>query len=291
MEWAAKKWPVDRNKVIVSGSRGGASGTGALHLGLRHPEVFSLVVSGHGSPTWQALATSTDRRGLSPSAISMQAAFGKPDWALKTDTGKNVYEEHDMIRLVAGLSPTADLPLVTLTSGNRKPVPDFHKVMLEAGRPILAEFGWGGGRYIPVSSTETFPSVIRMDVRRNAPVLAFSTAEAIKTLGGDMGEFNRDLRWRDTTDKADAFETTIVNVGNNRAADVTIRQLQQFKVAPGKTCHWSLKTLDAGPADPRARRPEAPAATEGDLTVQNDGLLRIKGLSLPPAARLTVTIK
>ena len=178
IQWAAQKWPVDVHKVIVSGSRGGASGSGALHLGLRHPEVFALVVSGHGSPTCNDLAASTDRKGLSDTAKGLQAAFGHPEWALKTGAGKSVWDELDMNKLLAGTPGSVELPLVAITSGNKGSIQEFHRVMLEQGRPIIAEFWWGGGRYIPVTATETFPNAIDLDVRKDLSTLAFNSPAA-----------------------------------------------------------------------------------------------------------------
>ena len=42
----------------------GAAGSGALSLGLRHPEVFSLVIAGHPTLDYASAARATDRRQL-----------------------------------------------------------------------------------------------------------------------------------------------------------------------------------------------------------------------------------
>jgi hypothetical protein len=181
--------------------------------------------------------------------------------------------------------------VVTVTSGNGALIREFHKVMLEAGRPIIAEFSWGGGRYIPVSVSETFPNVIRLDVRRDSTVLAFCTSEAIKTLGGGMGEFNRNFTWRDISDTPEKYEVTICGGSGRSPADVAIRQFQKFRVAAGKSYHWAAKNLNPQ-ADAGSRKPDTPPPpSEGDVTADNDGLLRINGMALPGAIRLVVTVK
>jgi hypothetical protein len=298
IDWAAKKWPIERNKIIVTGCRDQASGSGALHLGLRHPEVFALVVSGHGSPTYADLAGSTDRGGLSEPAKGLQAAFGHPDWNLKTDGGKSVWEEHDMNRLAAATPAAAELPLVAITSGKEGSIRKFHRVMLESGRPIIAEFSWGGGRYIPVTASETFPNAVRLDIRQNLSMLAFNCEAARKTLTGGMGEFNRDVTWRNPVEGPDKYEVIIRCLAEQASAyDVTLRRLQRFKVEPGKTYRWVIAPVDDGQdlSKPARRLKSAPVdlppSTQGDAVATKDGVLTLK--AVPPAGevRLTVAVK
>jgi len=110
VDWAAKKWPVDRNRILVTGCRGGASGSGALHLALRYPEVFNLVVSGHGLVDYADAARTMKGRGEAWMGQSMQAVWGKAEWGLKTDAGKNVWDEHDLATARGG-SPLCDADL------------------------------------------------------------------------------------------------------------------------------------------------------------------------------------
>jgi len=288
VDWAARKWPIDRNKILVAGCRGGASGSGALHLGLRHPDVFALVVSGHGLPSYAETAASPDRQSIA-AALGMQAIWGNVSWAIKTDAGASVWEEHDMTRRVAAAPAASVLPLVALTSDNGPQVRALHRVCLESGRPLIAEFSWGGTRYVPVTASETFPNAVRLDVRQDAAVLAFSTPEAVKSLEGGMGEFGGNFTWRDVSDTPQEFQVTLLGGTGKSVADITFRQLQQFKVAAGKMYHWAIKDLKSPPAGARTQKPEAPPPpTEGDAMVGDDGLLRIKGISLPGEARLTV---
>ncbi|MGA2069149.1 MAG: sugar-binding protein [Thermoguttaceae bacterium] len=301
VDWAARKWPVDRDKIIVSGCRGGASAAGALHLGLRHPDVFALVISGHGSPTYADLAAGLHHNALSPDAKGLQAVFGAPEWALKTETGRVFYEEQDMVKLAAGTPAKVELPLVAVTSSNKGSIRDFHRVMLAGGRPLVAEFWWGGGRYIPVTAGETFPNAVRLDVRKDVSMLAFDSDAARKTLAGGMGEFNRGFTWREPSDQPAKYEVTIGNSsaedpGAAKASlfDITLRRLRKFKVEPGKTYHWAVAPLGGKAPDFKPAKKTRPAkddalrAPEGNATAGEDGLLTLKGVPLGGEIRLTV---
>jgi len=275
IQWACRKWPVDRNRLLVTGSRGGASGSGALHLGLRYPEVFSLVLAGHGMPAYA---------GWSQAAEELERVWGKVDWALKTPEGTNVWEENDLLKRLAALPASAELPLVTLTaSSGTAQTRDLYRRMLERGWPVIAEFQWGGGRLIPVSVTGTYQNNVRLDVRRNLPMLAFRTREALDMIdGGKMGDFNRELLWRadDLVDEADRFEATVLNVGRRdkgAKADITLRRLQKFKVEAGKPYDWEARAPDGGAVLQKGQATPA----EGVLTLQEVPISQ-------PAVRLVV---
>ncbi|KKL64862.1 hypothetical protein LCGC14_2160740, partial [marine sediment metagenome] len=59
VDWVARKWPVDRSRIFVTSVRRvsggwtkgglGAGGSGAIHLAVRHPEVFNMALPGHGT--------------------------------------------------------------------------------------------------------------------------------------------------------------------------------------------------------------------------------------------------
>lgn len=282
VEWAAKNWPVDRNRILVTGCRGGASGSGALHLALRYPEVFNLVVSGHGLVDYADAARTMKSRGEAWMGQSMHAVWGKVEWGLKTDAGKNVWDEHDLVKLVAARPPAADLPFVTLTSSERYAAcREFYKLMLEQGRPIIADFEWGGARLIPVSATAMAPNAVRLDVRKNRSMLGFRHGEALSFLTkGSMGHFNRALLWRseDLVDEPDRYEVTVLGQCKDSAVDVTVRRLQHFTIQAGQTYSWTNASLD-GKA----------ALQQGEAAVGNDGLLTVKGFKvLPAGSRLTI---
>ncbi|MFW6164478.1 MAG: hypothetical protein ACODAJ_17040, partial [Planctomycetota bacterium] len=268
--WACRRWPIDRDRVLVTGCRGGGSGSGALHLGIRHPEVFTLVIAGHPVIDYAAGAQRTDRHGREP-ALRMQAVWGKPEW------GAPFWRAHDMVRVVEALPPAAELPFVAMTSSHTDAASRrFYRAMLERRAGILGEFSWGGTRYLPVSRTGTFPNVIRLDIRRDRSFLACSSAEGHRLVAeGKMGGLNLSFRWRDVRDEPDRYEATLFLSGRGEAvAEVVPRRLQRFEVAKGKTYSWTN------------------GEQRGEAAVGEDGLLLLRGVKFTPdGTRLTITPK
>jgi len=282
VDWACKEWPVDGNRVLVTGCRGGASGSGALHLALRHPEVFNLVIAGHPSISYVGAANNLGRRGIG-TARSLRAIWGDPKWALKTDDGKNVWELLDLNRLIAALPASVEPPFMAVSSSHGYvECRTFYEQALSRHFPIMASFWWGGARYIPVSNSGTYPNVIRLDIRKNKPLLAFTSGQGLKyaTKGG-MGDFNRHLRWKDIVEQPGKFEATIFISGRgSNVADVIPRRLQVFKVEKGKTYAWK----NVGPDGETELQ-------KGEATVGDDGLLVLKGVKFSGTSRLVVTPK
>jgi hypothetical protein len=283
IEWASRKWPVDRNRILVTGCRGGAAGSSALHLGIRYPDVFNLVVAGHPTIDYAAASRETQRQSLAQ-ALAMQAVWGRADWDLRTDDGKGFWDQHNLVRIVEALPATADLPYVTMTSSNgyadgRK----FYELMLARHAGIVADFEWGGARYVPVSNTGTYPNAIRLDIRKGKSFLAFSTARALKAVKqGEMGSMNEQFRWSDVADEADRYEATLFMQGRGEnVADVTPRRLQKFQVAKGKTYTWKSTGL-GGKAEVQS----------GEATPGDDGLLVLKDVKFTSeGSRLAITPK
>jgi hypothetical protein len=152
----------------------------------------------------------------------------------------------------------------------------FYELLLTRHFGVIAEFSWGGARYVPVSGSGTYPNVIRLDIRRDRPFLAFASRQGMALVTeGKMGEFNHQFRWRDALDEPARFEATLFSAGRGESvADVTPRRLQKFKAERGKTYAWKC------------------GAQSGEATVGDDGLLLLKDVKLSPEGnRLTITPK
>lgn len=283
IRWACQQWPIDRNRVIVTGCRGGGSGSGALHLATRHPEVFPTVVAGHPLVHYANAARRTDRFGR-PVALAMQAVWGKPEWNVPGEDGTSFWEAHDLIRLAARL-PVEKLPLLAITSHNNDAdCRRFYETLLRRHAPVMAYFWWGGTRYLPVSRTGTFPNVIRLDVARNKPLLAFSSEPALRVVQeGRMGGFNLDLRWRDILDAPDRFEVTVVRSRwregrGGGPTDIALLRPQRFRVERGKRYRWKAVRADGKNAH-----------LEGVVEPGEEGFLVFPGVKVvEPGVRLVV---
>jgi len=299
VDWAARKWPVDRNRVLVTAVRrssGGAGGSwstrgcstgGALHLGLRHRKVFSSIQIGYNArPDYAAEV-----------ADSMIKVWGKPEWEIKTDTGKTVWEELNLVKLVAELPASEDLPLVTMTGrGTTDLQRAFYNALLAKGQPIMANFGyWGGPKLLPASASGTWPApMMRLDVRRNLPLPAFRVValERVKGTSASIppevekarGKINTQLRWSgdDAVDKPDRVELTVWVQGRRGAkvtTDIILRRLASFRPAAGSACRWEY-----GPKDGQKQ--------SGELKVAPGGLLVVPAVRIAASpGRLVVTAK
>ena len=276
VRWACRKWPVDRHRVLVTGCRGGAAGSGALHLGIRHPDVFNLVIAGHPVIDYAEASRRTDRHGRAP-ALSMQAVWGKADWDIPADDGDSFYGQHHLLKVVQALSAAADLPYMTITSSHGyADCRRFYELLLRRHAGLMAEFSWGGARYVPVSNSGTYPNVIRLDIRKDKSYLAFTSPQGLSLVaGGKMGDFNRHFRWRDVLDQPDRYEATLFIQGRgDSVADLCPRRLQRFKLVKGKTYTWRN------------------GAQTAQATVGDDGLVVLEGVRLSPeGSRLIVTAK
>ena len=299
VDWAAKTWPVDTSRILVTAARRSSGGAGAgwstrgcstggaLHLGLRGRKVFSSVQVGYNArPDYAAEV-----------ADSMVTVWGKPAWAINADTGKNVWDELNLIKLVTGLPPGEDLPLVTMTGrGTTDPQRAFYNALLAKGQPFMANFGyWGGPKLLPASASGTWPApMMRLDVRRNRPLPAFRVValERVKGTSPNIppevekarGQINTQLRWSsdDAVDKPDRVELTVWAQGRRGVAvttDVIVRRRARFTPAAGTVCPWQYGPKD-GPKQ------------SGELKVGPGGLLVVPGVKITAApGRLIVTAK
>ena len=281
--WACRTWPVDRARAVVTGCRGGAAGSGALRLGLRHPEVFSLVVAGHPVIDYADASRRTDRHGLAD-ALSMQAVWGKADWRLPAPGGASFWDAHDMNRFVAGKPPAAEMPFLALTSNHGNAAfRRLYEHLLGRRTGLLAEFSWGGTRYLCVSRSQTTPNVIRLDIAADRPYLAVVSPEGLaRVREGKMGDLNLQFRWRDVRHEPGRLEATIFLGGRGEAvANVTPRRLRKFRPAAGKTYTWKVLGADG-----------KTEAQSGEATADAAGLLTLSAVRFDAAPRrLVVTPK
>ncbi len=270
VRWAAETWPVDRTRVLVTGCNGGASGSGALHLGLRYPEVFNLVVAGHGEPAYSGMGAEVEK------------IWGSVRWGLKAESGRSVWDELDLVRHVAALQPRTELPFVSMTfSGRQDRAQALAQALMAAGHPVITHTAWGGQRMIPVSARAT-NWCVPLDIRRNRSLLAVAargkTGDAVR---------NGSIIWRaeDVVDEPALYRVTLRQTSGDFTGSITVRRLQKFRVKIGGAYGWTLDPLEGSA---RGRR-NIPASQAGRVSVGADGILRIGELHVPSGTyRLTV---
>jgi len=191
LEWVARTWPADRNRIAVAGNRL-VAGSGALHLGLRHHRVFNLVMTGYGcvdfrgairkfrelGPIRKVPGVRRTFRAKCPEA-EIEKLLGRLDWDLKTGAGAgdpvSVWDELDLTRRVRSLPAATDLPVVTYAGkGGFEADRDFRLAMLDKGHLLVADFNVYGNRlFIPISRTGALTGMISADVRKDLSHPAF----------------------------------------------------------------------------------------------------------------------
>jgi len=289
IDWAARKWPIDRNRILATAIRG-YSCSAALHLAFRHRDVFNMVLVGYGFADYRTalqVDSRTERKGAVP---DMERLWGKIAWDLKTDQGKSVWDDNNITRMVRDAPARTEWPLVTIAGRYfYQSSREFFSAMLAKKQPIITYFNQWGGKMQPVTTSGNWTNMIYEDVRRDLSLPAFRGPEAAQ-LDKDARRYvtalNLAMRWdtADIVDRAGRYEITLRRAGRRAGtADVTLRRLQKFKVAQGKSYAWAFNLT----VPDRRAKPQ-----KGEITVGDDGLITIPGLKIPGSGgRLVVTPK
>ena len=271
VKWVRKAFPIDAARMSCHG-QGSLGGTSALHYALRHPTRFALVVTGFfdADPKSSPAIAQIDRRRVRTHLRSLEAVWGKKEWDLKTAGGKSIWQDRDLVAFV-GRNAKLALPFMSLGTGSQHHTwpqeTDFMKALWKAKQPFCTDFTWGGQA----------PRFGWLEARRDSVILAaVPTKEALAKT-----PWYKHARWQkaamgywgggtigsgavptDVVDTQDRLELTAQIFGN-----VTVRNAQQFKLAPGENVRWQVKT---------GRRNDP----SGVATADANGLLTIAGLSL-----------
>jgi len=296
VQWARAKWPVDGSRVFVTGQRG-TPGTGALHLGLRHPEVFSAVQAGFAVADFKAAIQKWPQwRRMKRYIPDVERIWGPVDADCKTALSPeppadapSVWDHMNLTAMVRRRPAAKDLPLVTI-SGRiyYQPTRDFFLAMMEQGHFIAGSFSvWGGPKLVPMSLTGNLARGFTQDIGRNVPLPVFRVGIAGLRAEPRKGRydvsFNLGLHWSDPLEEPGRFEITLRYTGYRgrpTTTAVTFRRLRRFKVASGRSYAWRFTPAEGSKTEPQS----------GEITVGDDGLLTVPGLTFDgPGGRLSVT--
>jgi len=263
IQWALKKWDIDRTKI-----------TGDLmHFGVRHPEIFSLMSFGTYTATY-------DYR-WAPGSHSLPGLLGPK--GIKTVDGEDAWSEFS-VGWYVNRYPERDIPFLICQSNVGKDVGH------------TAEFGWqddprgwselnkARATYVASWSTdfsrELHEGLRRVDWRKTLP--AFSRGSLDNNPGngdpadGDYyGTINGWLLWGDdSVDEPGKWEMTVYVIRScargDCTVDVTPRHCKAFKVRPGEKLRWT----NTGLADGKI-------VQSGELTADRWGLATV------PAAKVS----
>ena len=284
LNWASEEFKTDRSRVTCSGDRG-HSATAALHFGMRHPDVFSLVYTCKGMPTPAALPLSRKRYGRTyPTATAaLQKLIGRKEWGLKTDTEQDVWKLLDLTAEVAA-KPGVVRPM--LSYGGRgqwdwAPIGKFLQALKDNRQPVISEGTWGAVN--PPGLKNPGRGVAGLDVRRDRPipVLTNCTGDYQGGRNGDGGATNYGMSWEDASivDEQEKFEVIITG---GAAVDVTPRRTKKFILQPGEKVSYKTELLGT-----RLRRQDKPQS--GEAVADANGLVTIPKVNIRGRARLIIT--
>jgi hypothetical protein len=260
------------------------------HGALMAATVLSSPVAGHGDARYDGKDE------------EIQRIWGQPAWGLPTENGRSVWEDLDLVRAVRDAPPEMELPFVSMTySEGRGSAGDLVEALLGTSRAVLTHTAWGGERLVPVSARATFQSV-RLDIRRDRPILAVNAAwkpeDAVR---------NGSLTWRtdDIVDEPEMLAFTVRQAHGRFAGTIAIRRIQRFHLERSAACRWRIAPAggsaagapgtgsareDAGaPQDSGAR--DGRDARQGRVEAGAGGVLTLEGIEIPEGThRLTIEL-
>jgi pimeloyl-ACP methyl ester carboxylesterase len=271
IDWAAKAYAADPERVTVSGGSMGAWGSATY--GLRHPERFAAVFPDRPR---------TRQRGL-PALVAQPA----PGARVFMDDGKTDYfDRMDMVKFAAG--HPADLPFCGWCCGRRdgfaswREQVDMVKAMTAARHGFA--FAWNDGDHSsgarPMARVLAYYPPERF--ARNTSYPAFGNSSIDQKPGngdpkdGDLeGGINLGFKWSDVVDEDARWSVRLSNglATADMTVDVTPRRCQRFKARPNAEVTWSTAAGDTGKA-----------------TADAAGLVTVPGVKLAPGTDTVLTL-
>lgn len=272
VNWTAKRYAADPERIFVGGSSSGA--VGSMNVGFRHPELF-------------AAAYPTSGRVRKVQAIVLE---GKPakDHPLLMADGKTLYYDY-----VNGPKFAAerhdDLPFLGWACGRNDGYAtwpehiDMVKALTAAHHGF--SFAWnngghGDGGKAMTLITQYYPPEI---FARNRSYPAFGNSSIDQKMGGgdvkdgDLeGGINLGFRWSEVVDEAEKWSVALQNdlAKGDMTVDVTPRRCQTFRLKAGETVRWTTSDGRSGMA-----------------TVDAHGLVTVDGVRLAAGVKTLLVLK
>lgn len=271
IDWAAKKYAADLERMFAGGGSMGA--WGSTTFAFRHPELFAAVYPNRPR---------TRQRGL-PSLVDQ---VGKDKKVLMADGKTDYFERMDMVKFAT--DHPADLPFYAWCCGRRDGFASWQE-QIDMVKSLAAAhhgfaFAWNDGDHS--SGAQPMEKVLKYyppeKFARNQSYPAFANSSIDQKLGngdpkdGDLeGGFNLGFLWRDVIDENGKWSVKLANdlATAEMTMDVTPRRCQKFKVKPGESLQWTT-------SDGRS----------GKVTADKNGLATVTSVKLLPGQETTLTI-
>jgi hypothetical protein len=284
LDWVRGRYQPDANRWYCSGSSMGGCGT--ISFGLRHPELFAALHAHVPIVSYTYLSAKGSAHRLEPSCW-----VGPIPADLKTNEGVPLLERMNATKRVT--EADVDLPPVFVVHGRKdgsipwENNPPFYRAMSDTKQSVTVF--WDNGDH-STCGKDAPPDVKAWlqrfrQFRRDESYPVFSGATLNRNPGdgrpdnGDIiGWLNRGMNWRDIEDTPDHYAITLTaeypGVAYPVQTDVTLRRVQNFKVAAGDSLRVSI-----GDAPPQAIKADAA------------GRITIGKVSIPSAQGVRIVLR
>jgi hypothetical protein len=240
IEWAVRRYHIDRNRIYLRGISMGGSGT--LGIGMSHGDVFAALLAGVPAGGYHSIyrvqnSPEVDRQAGGAYDVPPACVFfsQQDDWA-KDMEGWMKWMRDRRLPFVAAWGPWGHLNHYEMTN------------------PAAYEFPW-----LSLRKDQAYPAFTNASADEKYPGLHSNAPD-------QSGQINAYFRWRVLDDRPEQFSLELrlvqkselkgsVAIPAEVTADVTLRRLQRLRIVPGKTYHW--KTEQAG-------QPQAAGAVVAD---------------------------
>ncbi len=230
VRWAVNEYKLDENRVYLCGNSMG--GSGALGIGVRHGDVFAAVKANVPAGVEHVSA----RMSLPPRAVPAGVTFPDPPIVIDYSAPNDGWAKgHDAFA---------------------RAMNDRKYALVQYWGP----FGHANNLAQILKANDLVDSFDWLAVRKNESYPVFTNASTNDALPWPdrltekkAGQINAFFRWKTGIDTPAAVETqlfllkaadlkTTFTVPTEATADVTLRRLQRFRVAPGAAVRWTFGT-------------------------------------------------
>lgn len=245
VRWVVQQYGLDANRVYLCGNSMGGSGT--LGIGMRHGDVFAAIKANVPAKVEHV----SSRMYFPPLTVPLDVTLPDPPIVIDYSAQNDGWSKgHD----------------------------SFIKAMNERKYALCmywGPFGHANNHENILKSNDLINSFDWLSVRKNEAYPVFTNASTNDPLPwpdqlGEKksGQVNAFFRWKLTSDKSDAVELslflikpsdlkTAFTIPPEATADVTLRRLQNLRVAPGAKVRWAFGSANG----------ETQADTTGHITV------------------------
>lgn len=253
VKWVIQQYGLDENRVYLCGNSMGGSGT--LGIGMRHGDVFAAIKANVPAKVEHV----SSRMYLPPQTVPADVKLPDPpivvDYSAPND---NWSKGHDAFAAAMNERKYA----LFLYWGPFGHANNHEKIMKV--NDLINSFDWLG-----VKKNQAYP--VFTGASTNDPLPWPDNLKETKP-----GQVNAFFRWQNLADTPAAVEIslflvkpadlqTTFTIPTESTADVSLRRLQSFPVAPGEAVHWTF------------------GAAHGDVQADSTGLVTVPRLKITQA--------